>query len=67
MVPAVPICETKVDVGFILDSSGSLRTEYHKEKDFLKKLAGAFDISPDGSRAGNNILYFFFFMEYKCT
>ena len=41
-----------MDVGFILDSSGSLRTEYHKEKDFLKALAGAFDISPDGSRAG---------------
>ena len=39
-------------MGFILDSSGSLRNEYQKEKDFLKTLAGAFDISEDGSRAG---------------
>ena len=45
-------CKSKVDVGFVLDSSGSLRTEYHKEKDFLKALAGAFNISPGGSRAG---------------
>ena len=41
-----------MDVGFILDSSGSLKNEYHKEKDFLTSMAGAFDISPDGSRAG---------------
>jgi len=35
-----------------LDSSGSLRREYHKEKNFLKAVASAFDISPEGSRAG---------------
>ena len=52
-----PTCKSKIDVGFILDSSGSLKTEYHKEKDFLKALAGAFDMGPDGSRAGN-YLYF---------
>ena len=42
------------DVGFILDSSGSLRNEYDKEKQFLKQLAAAFGIkpTPDGSRAG---------------
>ena len=40
-------CKQIVDVGFILDSSGSLRNEYQKEKDFLKTLAGAFDISAD--------------------
>ena len=45
-------CHSMVDVGFILDSSGSLRYQYHKEKDFLKALAGAFNIGEDGSRAG---------------
>ena len=49
---STPICRAKVDVGFILDSSGSLRNEYHKEKDFLKAVANAFDISADGSRVG---------------
>ena len=47
-----PKCTAKVDVGFIVDSSGSLRTEYHKEKAFVKALATSFGISPDGSRAG---------------
>ena len=43
-----PKCNAKVDVGFILDSSGSLRTEYHKEKAFLKVIARTFGISEDG-------------------
>lgn len=47
-----PKCKERVDIGFILDSSESLKSKYHKEKEFLKALAGAFDISPDGSRAG---------------
>ena len=47
-----PVCKTKVDVGFILDSSGSLRNEYSKEKDFLNALAATFGVSADGSRAG---------------
>ena len=47
----VPSCKAKVDVGFILDSSGSLRNDYQNEKDFLKALAGAFGVSDDGSRA----------------
>merc|ERR1739838_588079 len=46
----VPTCKAKVDVGFILDSSGSLRNDYQNEKDFLKALAGAFGVSEDGSR-----------------
>ena len=46
------MCNAKVDVGFILDSSGSLRKEYHKEKYFLTSIAKSFNISPDGSRAG---------------
>ena len=47
-----PSCEAKVDVGFILDSSGSLRNQYQREKDFLKSLAATFGIKQDGSRAG---------------
>ena len=53
--PIKPKCgQGKADVGFILDSSGSLRNEYNKEKKFLKELAAAFGISPspDGNRAG---------------
>ena len=48
---AVKKCRTVVDVGFILDSSGSLKDDYQNEKDFLKNLAGTFGISKDGSRA----------------
>ena len=50
--PPEPICKAKIDVGFILDSSGSLRNDYQREKDFMKVLASSFGISPDGSRAG---------------
>ena len=41
-----------MDVGFILDSSGSLRNDYDKEKVFLKALAASFGVSDDGARAG---------------
>ena len=41
-----------VDVGFILDSSGSLKDYYDKEKDFLKSLAATFGVNANGSRAG---------------
>ena len=41
-----------MDVGFIVDSSGSLRAEYDKEKTFLKEIARAYDIAPTSSRAG---------------
>ena len=47
-----PKCQANVDVGFIIDSSGSLSKEYYKEKTFLKAIAEAFDIVPSGSRAG---------------
>ena len=47
-----PTCSAKVDVGFILDSSGSLRNDYHNEKKFLNALVNAFGISREGSRAG---------------
>ena len=39
-------------MGFILDSSGSLRNDYDKEKDFLKALAATFGVSDAGARAG---------------
>lgn len=48
----MPTCQAKVDVGFILDSSGSLRNDYTKEKDFLKALASTFGVSDTGARAG---------------
>ena len=47
----VTACKAAVNVGFILDSSGSLRNDYQNEKNFLKKLVEEFDISKDGSRA----------------
>ena len=34
-----------------MDSSGSLRNDYQREKDFLKTVAGAFGISNNGSRS----------------
>ena len=40
------------DIGFILDSSGSLRAEYGKEKKFLLEVAEVAKLSPGGSRAG---------------
>ncbi len=39
-------------VGFILDSSGSLKSQYGKEKQFIKSLAESFTIHETGSRAG---------------
>lgn len=61
--PVKPTCDAKVDVGFILDSSGSLRNEYGKEKDFLKTLAGAFGVSQSGSRAG--VITFSYYTEHS--
>lgn len=39
------------DVGFILDSSRSLRDRYKDEKYFLKTLAGSFDMKNNGVQA----------------
>ena len=47
-----PKCKSKVDVGYILDASGSLLNDYDAEKDFLKALAQSFGVSKDGSRGG---------------
>ena len=61
--PVKPTCDAKVDVAFILDSSGSLRNDYGKEKDFLKTLAGAFGVSQSGSRAG--VVTFSYYTEHS--
>ena len=50
-----------MDVGFILDSSGSLRTEYHKEKEFLKAIASQFGVNQNSSRIG--VISFSYFAE----
>ena len=60
-LPPSPRCKAKVDVGFILDSSGSVRFDYLDEKDFLKSLAGAFGISDEGSRLG--VITFSYYSE----
>ena len=54
-------CGQKVDVGFILDSSGSLRTEYGKEKQFLKAIAAQFGVNQNNSRIG--VISFSYFAE----
>lgn len=61
--PPKPSCKAVVDVGFILDSSGSLRNEYDKEKNFLKAIAGTFGISQTGSRAG--VVTFSYYTEHS--
>lgn len=48
-----------------MDSSGSLRYEYTKEKDFLKALAGEFGVSRDGARA--SVVTFSYFSELSIT
>ena len=48
----LPKCKGKADVAFLLDSSGSVSGHYQEEKEFLKALAGAFDLSQGGSQAG---------------
>lgn len=45
-------CKGLADIGFIVDSSGSLFTEYVKEKAFLKDMAKEFKISKTGFHAG---------------
>uniref|UniRef100_A0A7M5V805 VWFA domain-containing protein n=3 Tax=Clytia hemisphaerica TaxID=252671 RepID=A0A7M5V805_9CNID len=58
-----PTCKAKVDVGFVLDSSGSLKNDYDKEKDFLKALAATFGVSDDGARAG--VVTFSYYTEHS--
>ena len=44
-------CNVRADIGFILDSSYSLRHKYSDEKYFLKKLVSNFDITVNDVRS----------------
>ena len=59
--PVKSSCQVVADVGFILDSSGSLRKDYGKEKQILKAVAATFGISSNKSRAG--VVTFSYFSE----
>ena len=56
-------CPTNIDLGFILDSSGSLRSEYHKEKAFLKEVSKSFGIGENDTRVG--VVTFSFTAEHS--
>lgn len=44
-------CTQKSDVAFVIDSSGSIsRTNFQKEKDFVKEVASTFKMGPDQSQ-----------------
>jgi hypothetical protein len=49
---ADPVCTATVDVGFVIDSSGSITRYYQKEKDFVKSLADAFGIKKGQAHSG---------------
>lgn len=44
-------CEDPVDIAFVVDSSRPTSEDYVYEKDFVKKVARSFDISPNKSHA----------------
>ena len=58
-----PKCKAKVDIAFLMDSSGSIINDYAKEKNFLKTLAASFGISKDGARAG--VITFSYYTEHS--
>lgn len=46
-------CTKSADIAFIMDSSERIGIDnYQIQKDFIKAIAGSFDIRPSGSRAG---------------
>ena len=45
------ICKGKADVGFIVDSSGSLANEYSKEKEFVNQMIHKLQLSPSGTHS----------------
>ena len=59
--PVRTSCQTFVDIGFILESTGSVRAEHRKAKEFLKFFAASFGISSKGTRAG--VVTFSYFGE----
>ena len=55
-------CERTADIGFVVDSSGSMRRDFSKEKQFVKDLAGTLGIGKEGgNRAG--IVTFSYYAE----
>ena len=47
-----PSCDSLVDIAFLVDSSGSIgHIDYEREKDFIKRVAQRFSISPSHTRA----------------
>lgn len=61
--PPEQTCKVKLDIGFILDSSGSITKNYQDEKDFLKAVAGSFGVSQDETRAG--VITFSHYVEHS--
>ena len=45
-------CEIVADIGIIVDSSGSLRKEFHKEINFVRELAKDFTVTAGGVNLG---------------
>ena len=60
-------CRAIADVGFIVDSSGSLASQYSKEKDFVKLVADSLSISDKGSRAAVVLFSFYAQLSIKFT
>ena len=54
-------CQAVVDIGFILESTDSVKAEHRKAKEFLKFFAASFGISSKGTRAG--VVTFSYFGE----
>ena len=48
---SVNICTVPLDIGFIVDSSGSLKNEYSKEKEFVKEMINQLAKSQNNLRA----------------
>lgn len=48
----VPSCHNIADIVIVVDSSGSLRRQFNKEKEFVRILADVFGVESDGSRIG---------------
>lgn len=50
------VCKAKVDLGFLVDASGSIemygRGNYQRMKDFIKEVAASFVISRHGTHVG---------------
>lgn len=65
------VCKARVDLGFIVDGSGSVgRANFIRSLNFIKNLISSFVISPRNSRVGillysNRVIPVFSFGQYK--